>query len=324
MHGPTVKPALDFDASADAKHLHHVLSSHVSGKEEAVASLLCSRSNGQRQEIAQRYTETTKHNLAEDISAAFKGEFKDLMVELCLPSDEFYATEFHRAIKDRRVNVIAEIFGSLSCPQLMAVKQAYQRLFHTCLKEEILSHASIRKLSIFVLLSLTHRDDSTRVDEQKLKKDLTLLQNLLNADERMQHKLEVFRQMLAIGSYAQLRALFDAYEKSAVSSLEDLIRKAFPEDDNVQALIALARTIHHPRSTFATNLRHYYDKDVKWFGVSNSQRDVIRTVVGRSEIDLDDVLEKYKSLYGSTFLAESNDALDGNYTTALAVLAGSV
>lgn len=79
----------------------------------------------------------------------------------------------------------------------------------------------------------------------------------------MQHKLEVFRQMLAIGSYAQLRALFDAYEKSAVSSLEDLIRKAFPEDDNVQALIALARTIHHPRSTFATNLRHYYDKDVK-------------------------------------------------------------
>lgn len=47
MHGPTVKPALDFDASADAKHLHHVLSSHVSGKEEAVASLLCSRSNGQ-------------------------------------------------------------------------------------------------------------------------------------------------------------------------------------------------------------------------------------------------------------------------------------
>ncbi|KAH7696426.1 hypothetical protein AAVH_36502, partial [Aphelenchoides avenae] len=69
--------------------------------------------------------------------------------------------------------------------------------------------------------------------------------------------------MLALDSYAQLRALFDAYEQSAGSSLEDLIRKAFAGDDNGEAMISLARTIHHPRTTFATNLRHYYDKDVK-------------------------------------------------------------
>ncbi|KAH7697402.1 Annexin repeat [Aphelenchoides avenae] len=263
MRGPTVKPAPDFDASADAKQLHHVLCSHVSDKEEGVASVLCSRSNDQRQDIAQWYMEATKHTLAEDLSAAFKGEFKDLMVELCLPRDEFYATELHRAIKDHRVNVIAEIFGSLSCPQIMAVKQAYQRLFHTSLKEDILSHSSVRKLSIFVLLALTHRDESTRVDDQKLKKDLALLQNLSSADERMPHKLEIFRQMLAIDSYAQLRALFGAYEQTAGSSLEDLIRKAFAGDNNAEALTALARTIHHPLGTFAANLGHFYDKDVK-------------------------------------------------------------
>ncbi|KAH7687909.1 annexin, partial [Aphelenchoides avenae] len=187
MHGPTVKPATDFDASADAKQLHHVLLSHVSGKEEGVASLLCSRSNEQ-------------------------GEFKDFVVELCLPRDEFYATELHRAIKDHRVSVIAEIFGSLSCPQIMAVKQTYQRLFHTSLKEGILSHTSVRKLSIFVLLALTHREESTRVDDQKLKKDLALIQNLSDVDELTPHKLEIFRQMLAIDSYAHLRAVFDAYE----------------------------------------------------------------------------------------------------------------
>ncbi|KAH7695826.1 hypothetical protein AAVH_37110 [Aphelenchoides avenae] len=89
----------------------------------------------------------------------------------------------------------------------------------------------------------------------------------------MPHKLETFRQMLAVDSYAQLRALFDAYEQSAGNSLEDVIQKAFAGDDNGEALIALARTVHHPLTTFATNLGHYYDKDVKWFGVSNSQHD---------------------------------------------------
>ncbi|KAH7702696.1 annexin [Aphelenchoides avenae] len=130
--------------------------------------------------------------------------------------------------------------------------------------------------------------------------------------------------MLAIDSYAQLRALFDAYEQSVGSSVDELIRKAFSGDDNGEAVISLSRAIHHRLTTFATNLRSYYDKETKWFGVSNSQHDVIRIVVGRSETDLGDVLRKYASMYGSNFLAESNDAFDGNYTTALAILSGRV
>ncbi|KAH7718185.1 annexin-B11-like isoform X2 [Aphelenchoides avenae] len=322
MRGPTVRPAPDFDAFADAKLLHDVIFSLVSGKEEAVASVLCSRSNEQRYEITQRYTETTRHELTVDISAAFSGEFKELMVGLCLPLDEFYATELHRAIKDHRGNVIAEIFGSLSCVQIMAVKQAYHRLFHTTLKEDILSHTSTRKLAVFELLAMIHREESTEVDEKKLKKDLALLHDLSRVKEHESHRHEIFSQMLAIDSYAQLRALFDAYEQSVGSSLEDLIRKAFAGDDNAEALIALARIIHNGLTTFAANLRSYYDKDVKWFGVSNNQHDVIRTVIGRSEVDLGDVLQKYKAMYGSAFLGESNHAFDSNYATALAVLCG--
>ncbi|KAH7712524.1 Annexin repeat [Aphelenchoides avenae] len=338
MRGPTVRPAPDFDAFADAKLLHDVIFSLVSGKEEAVASVLCSRSNEQRYEITQRYTETTRHELTADISAAFSGEFKELMVGLCLPLDEFYATELHRAIKDHRGNVIAEIFGSLSCAQIMAVKHAYHRLYHTTLKEDILSHTATRKLAVFELLAMIHREESMEVDDKKLKKvcrrsdktfayiekfqDLALLHDLSHAKEHGSHKHEIFSQMLAIDSYAQLRALFDAYEHSVGSSLEDLIRRAFAGDDNAEALIALARIIHNGLTTFATNLRSYYDKDVKWFGVSNNQHDVIRTVIGRSEIDLGDVLQKYKAMYGSAFLGESNHAFDSNYATALAVLCG--
>ncbi|KAH7668141.1 annexin, partial [Aphelenchoides avenae] len=273
-----------------------------------------------RQEITQWYTETTRHELTTDISAAFSGEFKELMIGLCLPLDEFYATELHRAIKDHLGNVIAEIFGSLSCTQIMAVKQAYHRLFHTTLKEDILSHTATRKLAVFELLAMIHREESTEVDEKRMKKDLALLQDLSHAKAHESHRHEIFSQMLAIDSYAQLRALFDAYEQSVGSSLEDLIRKAFAGDDIAEALIALARILHNGLTTFATNLRSYYDKDVKWFGVSNNQHDVIRTVIGRSEIDLGDVLQKYKAMYGSAFLGESNHAFDSNYATALAIL----
>lgn len=91
---------------------------------------------------------------------------------------------------------------------------------------------------------------------------MNLLNGLANDHAHEAHKYETFCQMLAFEGYTQLRALFDAYEEPVGNSIEGLIRKEFAGDDNGEALVKLVRTIHHRATTFAANLRNYYDSEV--------------------------------------------------------------
>ena len=124
--------------------------------------------------------------------------------------------------------------------------------------------------------------------------------------------------ILVSESYDQLRALFEAFEEPAWNAMTRFIREKLPEE--ADAILSTVEAIRRPHRMFAENLRHFYDQETKWFGISSSQHDVIRTVVGRSEVDLGEILECYKQLYNVRFLRDSNTTWIGRYETALKVL----
>ncbi|KAH7702325.1 annexin [Aphelenchoides avenae] len=322
MRGPTVTPAANFDAKADAEKMRDSIG-FLGGREEEIISVLCYRSSEQRQEIARWYKEFTGNELVGDLKSTLTGEFREIMICLCLSPAEFYAWELHKAIKDHRGRVVVEVLCSLNNRQIDEIVRAYHRDYNADLREDIESHSTFRKNPIYALLAMGNRDEGTGVDKERLGKSLKMLNDASNETTNYEsHKYDTFCQILAMYSYEQLRAMFDAYEKPVGNSMDDLIRKEFAGHDKGEALIAVVQTIHHRITTFARNLESFYDTEVKCFGISNSQHDVIRTVVARSEIDLGDVLAKYEFVYGTAFLEESNDLWASSYVLALRILTG--
>lgn len=318
MRGPTVKPVADFDVIADTERLRDIMM-FPGGRDEGIISVLCCRSNEQRQEIAKCYKEIVGNALIYDLKAVLKGEFQELMVGLCQKPADFYACELHKAIKDHRGRVVVEVLCTLNNRDADEVKNTYQQSFKCSVSEALYAHGTFRKNPLYAILANTRRSHAKVVDSDKLEKALIMLRSGLRQDADKSHQYETCR-MLATESHEQLCALFDAYEKTAGKSVEELIRKAFAGNDAGESLLVAVHAIREPLATFAHNIAGFYDSKMDVFGASNSQHDVIRTVVGRSELDLGDVLEKYEAMYGAPFLGESNHHRARSYEVALRVL----
>ncbi|KAH7697128.1 Annexin repeat, partial [Aphelenchoides avenae] len=259
MHGPTVVPAPNFNARADAEKLRDVLND----KDSDTIAILCKRSNEQRQEIAKHYKDITGTELVAALKDGFAGEFRDLMVGLCRRPAEFYAWELHHSIKDHRVHVVVEILCSLSSHEVHEVSADYRRLFHHELCAHIRSHSVFRKSPVIEMLAKGCRDENTRVDNAKVNEALSLLVHRSPEKRDQMLKYEAFCRMLATDCYEQLRVIFYAYEKRVGYSVEDLVRKEFAGEDRGEALLKAVQTIYHPLTTFAMNLASFYNPEVK-------------------------------------------------------------
>ncbi|KAH7721068.1 annexin B [Aphelenchoides avenae] len=312
-----MRPAKCFEPKFDAEKLREAFH-YVGGNDADVIEILCKRSNEQRQVICLAYKELVGDELVYDIKNAIDGEYRDLVVGLCQPLAEFYAWELHRAIKDHHGKVIVEILCTLNNREIDALKDAYLRIFGHSMEEDFRSHSRFRKNSIFQRLLMEKRKEEAGNDVEELKHRWTSLTkgSLDGADAP--NRCQLLADILVKESYDQLRALFETYDDPAWNSMTRYIREKLPEE--ADAILSTTEAIGHPLRMFAENLRHFYDDETKWFGISSSQHDVIRSVVGRSEVDLGDILQCYERLYHARFLRDSNTTWIGRYETALKVL----
>ncbi|XP_071470815.1 annexin A5-like [Marmota flaviventris] len=100
----TVTDFRGFDDRADAETLRKAMKG-LGTDEESILTLLTSRSNAQRQEIAEAFKTLFGRDLLDDLKSELTGKFEKLIVTLMKPSRLYDAYELKHALKAFRVQV---------------------------------------------------------------------------------------------------------------------------------------------------------------------------------------------------------------------------
>lgn len=102
-----------------------------------------------------------------------------------------------------------------------------------------------------------------------------------------------FIMVLCQRNHAQLRMVFDEYQRMTGHSIEKAIKKEF-SGNSEEALLGVVEAIRNKPLFFAKCLH----KSMKGFGTNDSQ--LIRNIVGRVEIDMGAIKQEYQNAFGKS------------------------
>uniref|UniRef100_A0A8D0GFJ3 Annexin n=1 Tax=Sphenodon punctatus TaxID=8508 RepID=A0A8D0GFJ3_SPHPU len=310
----SVKDFPDFDASQDAEALYNAMKGFGSDK-EAILDLITSRSSKQRNEICQSYKSLYGKDLIADLKYELTGKFERLIVGLMRPLAYFDAKEIKDALKGIGTDekCLIEILASRTNQQIHNLTEAYRDVYERDLEEDIVTDTSGHfKKMLAVLLQGTREEDDV-VSEDLVEQDA---KDLLEAGELKWGTDEAqFVYILGNRSKQHLRLVFDEYMKISGKPIEYSIRDELSGDFE-KLMLAVVRCIRSTPEYFSDRLF----KAMKGLGTKDNT--LIRIMVSRSEIDMLDIREIFRTKYEKSLHHMIESDTSGEYKKALLRLCG--
>ncbi|XP_034961584.1 annexin A6 isoform X1 [Zootoca vivipara] len=310
----SVKDYPDFDANQDAEALYNAMKGFGSDK-EAILELITSRSNKQRNEICQAYKALYGKDLIADLKYELTGKFERLIVGLMRPLEYFDAKEIKDALKGIGTDekCLIEILASRTNQQIRALVEAYKDAYERDLEEDVVADTSGHfKKMLIVLLQGTREEDDV-VSEDLVQQDA---QTLLDAGEAKWGTDEAeFIYILGSRSKQHLRLVFDEYLKISGKPLEVSMRGELSGDFE-KLMLAVVKNMRSTAEYFADRLF----KAMKGLGTRDNT--LIRIMVSRSEIDMLDIREIFRTKYEKSLHHMIESDTSGEYKKALLKLCG--
>ncbi|TDG39577.1 hypothetical protein AWZ03_014003 [Drosophila navojoa] len=311
---PTLLPAQVFDPVKDAHDLRKAMKGFGTDEDKLI-EIICRRNNEQRQEIQRQYKTHFGKDLIEDIKGETSGNFQKLLVGLLRPIVDYYCAELNDAMAGLGTDeeVLIEILCTLSNVEIHTIKNQYLRLFGAHLESELKSETSGNFKRLLISLCAAARDESGRVDPNKAKEDA---RELLKAGElRVGTDESMFNMILCQRNYQQLKLIFQEYESITGHSLEKAIKKEF-SGDIMEGLIAIYKCVTNKAEYFASRLHK------SMAGIGTNDKQLIRVIITRCEIDLADIKVAFERLYGKSLKSWIKGDTSGHYKHALYALVG--
>ncbi|KXJ26438.1 annexin A5 [Exaiptasia diaphana] len=310
----SVVPYSPFDGKKDADVLRKAMKG-LGCDSKAIMYLLCTRTNSQRQRIALEYKTMHGRDLIKDLKSELGGHFEDVVIALMTPPEEYDAGLLRKAIKGLGTDeaMLIEILSTRTNAEIIAIKNAYKRLFDRDLEVDISKDTSGHFKKFLISLAQAYRDETDQVDIAKAKQNA---EELYKAGEaRWGTDESKFNSILASRSYAQLRATFDEYAKICKYDIEESIKREM-SGDLKDAMVSVVRVVRNAPAFFA----HKLHRSMKGLGTDDSK--LIRVIVTRSEIDILDIRDEFARQYGTPLGQFIADDTRGNYKKILLQLIG--
>ncbi|XP_046452344.1 annexin B9-like [Daphnia pulex] len=311
---PTIFPASSFNPRADADALQKAMKGFGTD-EKALISILCHRTCDQRASINLAY----KAGYGKDLESALKSElsgcFEKLMVALCLPIAEFMAREVHHAISGMGTNedTLIEVLCSGTNQEIREMNAAYQRLYGHSMEKDIKGDTSGEFELLLVSMVQGQRDENQAVDVYEARADAHLLFQAgaakIGTDE------SVFHSILASRSWPHLRQVISEYHNMHGHTLERALKAEFSFNAE-RGLLTILQCAKNRHEYFAHRLHHAID------GLGTNDRNLIRIIVGRCDVDLNNIKQEYERKFSRSLQADLSGDSSGDYRRALLALLG--
>ncbi|KFV86745.1 Annexin A6, partial [Struthio camelus australis] len=313
----SVKDFPGFDANQDAEALYNAMKGFGSDK-EAILDLITSRSNKQRVEICQAYKSLYGKETAEtpaNLKYELTGKFERLIVSLMRPPAYSDAKEIKDAIAGIGTDekCLIEILASRTNQEIHDLVAAYKDAYERDLEADIVGDTSGHFKKMLVVLLQGTREEDDVVSEDLVEQDA---RDLLEAGEMKWGTDEAqFIYILGRRSKQHLRLVFDEYLKISGKPIERSIRGELSGDFE-KLMLAVVKCIRSTAEYFAERLH----KAMKGLGTRDNT--LIRIMVSRSEIDMLDIREVFRTKYEKSLYNMIKEDTSGEYKKALLKLCG--
>ncbi|NXF75693.1 ANX12 protein, partial [Sclerurus mexicanus] len=314
VHGVHSYP--DFDPSADVVALDRAIT--VKGVDEAtIIDILTKRTNAQRQQIKAAYQQTKGTvNLEEALKKVLKSHLEDVAVALLKTPAQFDAEELRASMKGLGTdeNTLTEILVSRNNKEIKEANRYYKEVLKRDLTQDIISDTSGDFQKALVALAKADRCEDPHVNDELSDNDARALYEA--GEKRKGTDINVFITVLTTRSYPHLRSVFQKYRKYSKHDMNKVLDLEL-KGDIENCLTALVKCATSKPAFFAEKL-HLAMK-----GVGTQHKDLIRIMVSRHEVDMNEIKGYFKRLYGIALRQAIMDELKGDYESILVALCGS-
>uniref|UniRef100_A0AAR2J7V1 Annexin n=1 Tax=Pygocentrus nattereri TaxID=42514 RepID=A0AAR2J7V1_PYGNA len=306
----TVKEAPGFNPEQDTENLRKAMKG-AGTDEAAIISILPHRTIAQRQQIKEAYKRAIGKELVDELKSELTGNFEKVVIGLLMQAPFYDAYELRNAIKGAGTDeaCLIEILASRSSSEIKALTAAYSKEYGRNLEDDICGDTS----GMFKRVLVSLRYFSHWFVELTVT---CVLQEIYEAGEARWGTDEVkFLTVLCVRNRNHLLKVFQEYQQISGRDIEDSIKREMSgclED----VFLAIVRCIKSKPGFFAERLH----KSMKGLGTTDSI--LIRVMVSRSEIDMEDIKNEFLKTYGKTLYSFIKGDTSGDYRKILLELCG--
>ncbi|XP_053404573.1 uncharacterized protein LOC123536677 isoform X2 [Mercenaria mercenaria] len=303
-HRGTVKPASNFRPEDDCDKLNSAMSGERAD-ESVVVSIIPKRSNKQRQQLKSTYEQKYKKNLTIDLTSEMTGDWEEIVLALMMTPAEYDAHVVREAVEGLGTSepTLIAILCTRSAQELKAIKEHYRKGGGGDFDMDVTRDCGADLKNLLLHLARGERAAGTAVNIQQAQKDAKdLHQNGVLSD--------TFVAVVTKQNHFQVKATFDEFKKVAGEDIYAAITKSSLGDDE-DVYISIAKAVEDPVEFYAEKLHGCFTS------MGTNDNLLIRLVVPRSEVDLEDIKLRYYELYSRTLYDAVNAQCQGDYKAML-------
>ena len=283
--------------------------------EKAIIEVCIHRTNAQRLEIVKAYKASYGRDLIADLKSELHGKFEDSMIALFTDPIEYDADELRKAMKGLGTNedTLIEIIASRPPQVIQAIKAKFNEKYKRDLEADVKSETSGTLRKLLIALLQCGRSVNTNPNPSQCAQ---IADEIYKAGEaKLGTDESVFNKYFCTLSPHELALVSKEYHKLTGHTILQAIDKEF-SGDSKKTLKTIVYATLSPSEYFATRVHDA----VKELGTKDHL--LIRVIVSRSEIDMPQIKQYYRQLFGKDMYEDVKNDISGDYRTLLLGIIG--